>query len=127
MNFITILRRYTIGFYCLFLCHSSTNAQLKINSGYDLGYTTSNTVNQILDNYNAANPDAISSFGGFGISNGFLIGLRYELVFLGVEASWVFRFDDEKAVLSESEAVTTSIDLLGRFQTFSFGMRLSHK
>ena len=122
MNFFTIIRTFCTGLSFLFLCLTGANAQLKINAGYDIGYTSASTANQILDNFNAANPDAISSFGGFGISNGFLVGLRYELDFLGVEASWVFRFDDEKTVLTETNSVTTSIDLLGRFQTFSFGL-----
>lgn len=104
------------------LCSFNLNAQLRINSGYDLSFTTANTANEVLENYNASNPDALSPFGSFGLSNGLLFGLRYEVDFLGVEASWVYRFDDEEVIVSEVGGVTNSIKLLGRFQTFSFGI-----
>ncbi len=122
MNFTSSVRRLIL-FSCLFLFYGyQLNAQLRINSGYDLSFTAANTANKILENYNASNPGALSQFDRFGLSNGLLFGLRYELDFLGIEATWVYRFDDEEAILSEEDGVTNSVKLLGRFQTFSFGI-----
>ncbi len=121
MNFLKLLR-WSCLILPIILLSYNLNAQLRVNSGYDLGITTNGIANKILSNYNASNPDAIGPFGSFGLSHGLLFGLRYELEFLGVEATWVYRFDDEKAVLSEVNNVTTSTKLLGRYQTFSFGI-----
>lgn len=121
MNFLKLLR-WSCLILPIILLSYNLNAQLRVNSGYDLGITTNGIANKILSNYNASNPDAISPFGSFGLSHGLLFGLRYELEFLGVEATWVYRFNDEKAVLSEVNNVTTSTKLLGRYQTFSFGI-----
>ena len=121
MNFLKLLRWSCLTLPIILLSYN-LNAQLRVNSGYDLGITTNGIANKILSNYNTSNPDAISPFGSFGLSHGLLFGLRYELEFLGVEATWVYRFDDEKAVLSEVNNVTTSTKLLGRYQTFSFGI-----
>jgi len=108
----------------LFLCCSafSVNAQLRVNSGYDLSYSIPNKLNQILDNYNDLHPNSIQDFGEFHISNGLIFGLRYELDFLGIEANWIYRFSDEETILSESTDGNEGIKLLGRFQTFSFGL-----
>jgi len=122
MNFFSFLRGAFLFLAILLFSYNKVHAQLRINSGYDLSFTTNSIANEILKNYNSSNPDAISPFSSFGLSNGLLFGLRYELDFLGVEASWVYRFDDEKAVLSEMDNLTKSTKLLGRFQTFSFGV-----
>lgn len=122
MNIFTLFHRLFITLFILFLFYSKASSQLRINSGYDLSFTNATTANEILDNFNLANPDAINPFGSFGLSNGLLFGVRYELDFLGVEASWIYRFDDEEVVISEIDNVTNSIKLLGRFQTFSFGI-----
>jgi len=122
MNTFTLLRQSCLSLAILLFASYSLNAQLRINSGYDLSFTTNSVANKILDNYNATNSEVISPFGSFGLSNGLLFGLRYELEFLGVEATWVYRFDNEKAVLSEINGVTKSTELLGRFQTFSIGI-----
>lgn len=122
MNIISLIRGLLLSIAMLFLSYYHVSAQLRINSGYDLSFSTTNTTNEILDNYNVANPEAVSPFGSFGLSNGLLFGLRYEVEFLGVEATWVYRFDNEEAVLSEVNDVINSIKLLGRFQTFSFGI-----
>ncbi len=122
MNFTSLVRGLLLSLFIFLIFHFDVNAQLRINSGYDLSFTTANTANEILENYNASNPDALSPFGSFGLSNGLLFGLRYEVDFLGLEASWVYRFDDEETTLSEVNDVTGSIKLSGRFQTFSFGI-----
>ncbi len=122
MNNSSLARGLLLSLCLLLLSHFTISAQLRINSGYDLSYTNLSTANKILHNYNEANPDALSPFGSFGLSNGLLFGLRYELDFLGVEATWVYRFNDEKVTLSEVDGVTSSTKLFGRFQTFSFGM-----
>jgi len=122
MKSTSLARRLTLSL-CLFLfSYFNVNAQLRINSGYDLSFSNATTANEILENYNTSNPDALSPFGSFGLSNGLLFGLRYEVDFLGVEATWVYRFDNEEVILSEIDDVTSSIKLFGRFQTFSFGI-----
>jgi len=122
MNIYTRVRRWCLAIPIVLFSFSQAEAQLRISSGYDLSFTNATTANEILDNFNTANPNAISPFGTFGLSNGLLFGLRYEVEFLGVEASWIYRFDDEEAVVSEIDDVTNSVKLLGRFQTFSFGI-----
>lgn len=122
MNIISLIRVLCLPLFFTLLLHFNSQAQLRINSGYDLSFTQANTANKILDNNNIANPNAINPFGSFGLSNGLLFGIRYELEFLGIEATWVYRFDDEESVRSEIDGVTNSVKLLGRFQTFSFGI-----
>ena len=119
---ISLLRGLSIALAIVLLSHSDSSAQLRINSGYDLSFTNASKANEILDNYNLSNLDAISPFSNFGLSNGLLFGLRYEIEFVGIEATWVYRFDDEEAILNEIDNNVTSIKLLGRFQTFSFGI-----
>jgi len=120
--FNTLLQRKVLVFLFLSSFCFSVNAQFKINSGYDLDYALPTTLNQILDSYNSQHPEAIQAFDAFHFSNGLLFGLRYEVDFLGIEASWIYRFSDEESVLSESTDSNTGIKLLGRFQTFSFGL-----
>ena len=122
MNCTSFVRGFLLSLLVLCLTHFTSSAQLKINSGYDLSFTTSNPTDEILENFNTENPNALSSFGNFGISNGLLVGLRYEIDFLGIEASWIFRLNDEETIISEVGDVTTSVELFGRFQTFSFGI-----
>ena len=119
---ISLFRGLSIALVILLLSHYDSSAQLRINSGYDLGFTNASKANEILGNYNLSKPDAISPFSNFGLSNGLLFGLRYEIEFIGVEATWVYRFDDEETILTEIDNNVTSIKLLGRFQTFSFGI-----
>lgn len=120
--FTTLLRRKVLTCLALTFSFLSVNAQFKVNSGYDLNYSIPNTLNQILDNFNSRNPESIQTFDAFHLSNGLLFGLRYEIDFIGIEASWIYRFNDEETVLSESADNNTGIKLLGRFQTFSFGL-----
>lgn len=122
MNITSLFRGISLFLIIIFSTQFNLNAQLRINSGYDLSFTTTNKANEILDNYNLANPDAISPFTSFGLSNGLLLGVRYEIEFIGVEATWIYRFDDEEAIISEIDGTINSIKLLGRFQTFSFGI-----
>jgi len=121
-HFLSYLRGSCLSICFLLFFNYNANAQLRINCGYELGFTTNSVANKILSNYNASNPNAISPFGSFGLSHGVIFGLRYELDFLGVEATWVYRFEDEETVLSEIDGVIMSTDLLGRYQTFSFGI-----
>lgn len=122
MNITSLLRGISLSLAVLLLAHFNLSAQLRINSGYDLSFTNASKANEILNNFNSSNPDAISPFNSFGLSNGLLFGVRYEADFIGLEASWIYRFDDEEAVLSEVDGTVNSIKLLGRFQTFSFGI-----
>ncbi len=122
MNTTFLTRRIFLSFAVLLLVFTNLSAQLKISSGYDLSFTNANKANEILSNFNSSNTDAISPFNSFGLSNGLLFGIRYEVEFIGVEANWIYRFDDEEVVLSEVDNTVNSIKLLGRFQTFSFGI-----
>lgn len=108
---------FCIGILSIF--NSTTaNAQLKIGTGYDFSYSSYETLNETIANYNAKNPDALIAMKEMHINNGIVFNFRYEIEFVGIEAGWIYRFNESDATLDESN----TLKLLDRFQTFSLGL-----
>ncbi|MDZ7877632.1 MAG: hypothetical protein U5L45_08175 [Saprospiraceae bacterium] len=114
--------RIFLGAYVLF-CSLSSPALAQMNSiaGYNYTRTNPKILNQIIDNYNAANPSLAQPMRHLPASNGMNLGIRYRFPYVAAEFVWSTRTARarDQVISTDRTAYQNIISL--RNQVFSLG------
>ena len=102
---------------------SITHAQLNVKIGYIPALGNFNSINSILDEYNANNTDIIETpFASLNFMHGIDVGFRYKIGSLAFDVDWSILNRDRDALLyfSQSDSFSSRLYKLS-LSSFSFG------